>query len=62
MHAGQFATLREALDHYNAAPDAPVGHSEIHRLNLSDTELRQLEAFLRSLSAPETASPSFQEK
>src|SRR5690606_24470110 len=52
MHAGQFATLAEVLDHYNRAPEAPAGHSELVPLGLSATELAQLEAFLRSLSSP----------
>ena len=51
MHAGQFATLRGVLDHYNRAPDAPSGYSEIHPLGLSETELGQLEAFLKTLSS-----------
>jgi cytochrome c peroxidase len=50
MHAGQFASLREVLEHYNRAPAAPAGHSELTPLNLSEEELAQLEAFLRSLS------------
>ena len=50
MHAGQFATLAEVLEHYNRAPAAPAGHTELKPLGLSATELRQLEAFLRSLS------------
>jgi cytochrome c peroxidase len=50
MHAGQKATLADVLAHYNAAPAAPAGHSELEPLGLSATELRQLEAFLRSLS------------
>ena len=50
MHAGQLATLRETLAHYNAAPAAPAGHSELKPLHLSEAELAQLEAFLRSLS------------
>jgi cytochrome c peroxidase len=50
MHAGQFASLREVLEHYNHAPDAPHGHSELQPLGLSEQELAQLEAFLRSLS------------
>jgi cytochrome c peroxidase len=61
MDAGQFATLREVLEHYNAAPEAPAGHSEVHPLHLSDTELRQLEAFLRSLSAPLATRPELLE-
>lgn len=50
MHAGQFATLAEVLDHYNRAPAAPAGRTELKPLGLSRTELRQLEAFLRTLS------------
>ena len=52
MHAGQFATLAEVLQHYNEAPDAPGGHSELEPLGLSDRQLAQLESFLRSLSGP----------
>ena len=54
MDAGQFATLANVLDHYNRAPAAPVGHSELHPLRLKAVELRQLEAFLRTLSGPIT--------
>ncbi|HEX4914481.1 MAG TPA: cytochrome c peroxidase [Vicinamibacterales bacterium] len=55
MHAGQFSTLSEVVDHYNRAPKAPAGHSELKPLRLSAQQRRQLEAFLRSLSegAPE---------
>ena len=52
MHAGQFATLADVLDHYNRAPSSPHGHSELKPLRLRRTELLQLEAFLRTLSAP----------
>jgi cytochrome c peroxidase len=50
MHAGQFTSLAEVLDHYNRAPAAPSGHSELEPLHLKSTELRQLEAFLRTLT------------
>jgi cytochrome c peroxidase len=50
MHAGQFATLEEVLQHYNRAPVAPAGHSELTPLQLSETELNQLVAFLHTLS------------
>jgi cytochrome c peroxidase len=50
MHAGQYGTLSEVIDHYNRAPTAPAGHSEIEPLRLSTRERRQIEAFLRSLS------------
>lgn len=52
MHAGQFGTLRRVLEHYNEAPTAPSGESELKPLGLPETELRRLEAFLRSLSSP----------
>jgi len=57
MHAGQFATIGEALDHYSRAPAAEAGHSELKPLNLSPTEARQIEAFLRSLSGGINAPP-----
>jgi cytochrome c peroxidase len=50
MHAGQFATMRQVLNHYNTAPRAPAGHTELKPLNLSKAELQQLEAFLRTLN------------
>jgi len=50
MHAGQFKTLADVLAHYNDAPAAPEGHTELKPLKLNAKELAQLEAFLRSLS------------
>ena len=50
MHAGQLATLADVLAHYNRAPIAPAGHSELKPLRLNPKELAQLESFLRSLS------------
>jgi cytochrome c peroxidase len=50
MHAGQFVTLAQVLVHYNRAPSAPAGRTELRPLGLSAAELGQLEAFLRSLS------------
>lgn len=61
MHAGQIETLRAALDHYNQAPPAPLGQTEVQPLKLSGTELSQLEAFLRTLSAPLASSPELLE-
>jgi cytochrome c peroxidase len=51
-HDGEFASLAAVLDHYNRAPAAAVGHSELEALHLTRAELRQLEAFLRTLSGP----------
>jgi cytochrome c peroxidase len=56
MHAGQVTTLSEVLAHYNRAPAAPAGHTELEPLKLNARELRQLEAFLRSLSGGTTES------
>ncbi|MHB1312591.1 MAG: cytochrome-c peroxidase [Gemmatimonadaceae bacterium] len=52
MHAGQFATIGEVLDHYNRAERAPFGKSELKKLRLSQRELDQLEAFLKTLVSP----------
>jgi cytochrome c peroxidase len=57
MHAGQIATLAEVVAHYDRAPKAPAGHSELKPLRLSERERRQLEAFLRTLSAPPAVAP-----
>lgn len=56
MDAGQLATLADVLDHYNRAPAAATGHSELRPLRLKPVELRQLEAFLRTLSGPVAVS------
>ncbi len=52
MHAGQFASMTEVLTHYNRAPRAPAGKSELKKLRLSAAELRQVEAFLQTLVSP----------
>lgn len=57
MHAGQFETVSQVLEHYNQAPPAPLGQTEVQPLNLSNTELSRLEAFLGSLSAPPGVPP-----
>jgi len=59
MHAGQVASLKEVLEHYNRAPMAPVGTSELKPLGLSSLEIDQLEAFLRALSGGLSAPAGF---
>jgi cytochrome c peroxidase len=49
MHAGQVETLDAVLRHYQSAPEAKIGHSELRPLNMSETELRQIAAFLATL-------------
>ncbi len=56
-HKGQLATLADVLAHYNAAPDAMIGHNESKPLDLNAKELAQIEAFLRTLAAPSTFTP-----
>ena len=52
MHAGQLSTLPDVLHHYNAAPPAALGTSELRPLGLTARELGELEAFLRTLDSP----------
>ena len=44
--------LADVLDHYNRAPKAAAGHTELTPLGLNRGELRQLEAFLKTLTGP----------
>jgi cytochrome c peroxidase len=59
MHAGQLATLGEVVAHYDRAPRAPAGHSELKPLRLSEAERHQLEAFLHTLNAPPVVSRGY---
>jgi cytochrome c peroxidase len=66
MHAGQFASLEDTVVHYATSPPAAIGHSELAhdrrgpaerpRIRLSDAEVRDVAAFLRTLSGPITPS------
>ena len=59
MHAGQFATLDQVLQHYNTAPPtaADHNHSELEPLNLTQEEIAQIIAFLKTLDSPINADP-----
>jgi cytochrome c peroxidase len=59
MHAGQLETLREVLQHYDTAPSAPSGHSELNPLDLDERDIVRLEAFLRTVSGPLDAPAEF---
>ncbi len=50
MHAGQFATLEEVLQHYNHPPVSPSGHNELEPIGLTNREMAQIIAFLHTLS------------
>jgi cytochrome c peroxidase len=52
MHAGQFATLQQVVDHYSRAPRVPSPqHTDLQPLNLSEEEQAQLVAFLGTLTS-----------
>lgn len=58
MSFGQLPTLGAVLRHYDQAVDeSPVGHSDLLPLDLTEEQLAQLEAFLRSLSGGIDAPP-----
>jgi len=54
MHQGQYGTLREVLEHYSTLEDAvQFGHHQdqlLVPLNLTEQDMSDLEAFLRSLT------------
>ena len=62
MHAGQFATLEQVVQHYARSPTAAVGHSELAQpgekhaerqpIRLSASEVQDLAAFLGALTGP----------
>ncbi|UCD34032.1 MAG: hypothetical protein JSU90_06945 [Nitrospiraceae bacterium] len=51
MHAGQFATLRQVLEFYRDLKPEQRS-ADLEHGGLTDLELEQLEAFLRTLSSP----------
>jgi cytochrome c peroxidase len=59
MHAGQFATLEDVLNHYNTAPEAPAGHSELEPLDLRQKQIEQIVAFLKTLDSSIHAEPQW---
>lgn len=62
MHAGQFASLEEVVGHYASSPKAAIGHSELARpgethaerqqIRLSEADVQDVAAFLRTLTGP----------
>ncbi|MES2242007.1 MAG: cytochrome c peroxidase [Pseudomonadota bacterium] len=62
MHAGQFSTLEQVLQHYAASPKAVLGHSELAQpgekhadrqtISLSTAEIQDVSAFLGTLNGP----------
>lgn len=55
MHGGHFDTIEEVLEFYNELPETPIqGHREesLQPLELSDTDLEAIQAFLAMLESP----------
>ena len=62
MHAGQFSTLDQVIEHYTQSPVAVVGHSELARpgdhrndrqvIRLSSADIQDIRAFLETLTGP----------
>jgi cytochrome c peroxidase len=57
MHAGQLASLGDVVRHYSKAPSAAAGHSELKPFTLSEEEVKDLVAFLGTLSGPILEEP-----
>ena len=50
MHTGQFESLSDVLNHYRLAPFTFNGKTELLPLNLTDSQITQLEDFLKTLT------------
>jgi cytochrome c peroxidase len=49
VHAGQFKSLEQVIDHFDKAPIAPSAPSELQPLHLGAKEKQELLAFLHLL-------------
>ena len=52
MHGGQIRDLKAVMEHYNEAPASMLSHNEAKPLALRPVQLKQLEAFMATLTAP----------
>lgn len=52
MHGGQLADLTAVMRHYNDAPTSMLSHNEAKPLGLRPVQLKQLVAFMQTLTAP----------
>ena len=52
MHGGQIADLEAVMEHYNEAPTSMLSHNEAKPLALRPVQLKQLKAFMTTLTAP----------
>jgi cytochrome c peroxidase len=59
MHDGQFATLDDVLNHYNQAPEAMIGKSDVLPLEFTTKQLDQMRYFLLSLDSSINVDPRY---
>ena len=59
MHAGQYKTLSEVIKHYNDPPPTKVGMNKLLDIDLSNEEMKQLEAFLNTLDSEIDTPPGW---
>ena len=59
LKSGVHATLAGVLNHYNQAPDAPIGKTDIKPLEFTPEQLDQLRLFLLTLDSPVNVSPEY---
>ena len=59
MHDGRFSTLVEVLSHYNQAPAASIGITDILPLKFTAEQLDQLRRFLLTLDSPVNLSAEY---
>ncbi len=57
MHGGQITDLAAVMRHYNEAPTSMLSHNEAKPLGFTPPELRALEAFMHTLTAPLATDP-----
>lgn len=51
MHAGQYKTLKDVIEHYNDPPPLKYRLTDLLDIDLNDTEIKQLESFLLALDS-----------
>ena len=62
MHAGQLQSVPEVIRHYAQAPAAAVGITELKPVRLTADEVRDLAAFLGTLTGPILENPATAEQ
>ncbi|MDH5231872.1 MAG: cytochrome-c peroxidase [Gammaproteobacteria bacterium] len=59
MHAGQFESLADVIEHYNKPAKTLIGQSDLMKIKLDEKQKKQIEAFLLSLDSEIAADVSY---